>query len=229
MTCVRVLHVDDEPDIREIVELSLGLDPVFTIKSCAEGSDALAIAPDWRPDLILLDVIMPEMDGPMTFARLRARESTAHVPVVFMTARAQMSERERLMSLGAAGVICKPFDPMTLAPLVRCYMPAAQTRMTNLANAFLMRSRGDAAVLAELRARLAKANSLAVLDRIEAIARGLAEGAGIYGFHRLGAAAAALTAAVAARICGADSGDVEAAVEELMAGIDEAAARKADA
>jgi CheY-like chemotaxis protein len=172
---------------------------------------------------------MPEMDGPMTFARLRARESTAHVPVVFMTARAQMSERERLMSLGAAGVICKPFDPMTLAPLVRCYMPAAQTRMTNLANAFLMRSRGDAAVLAELRARLAKANSPAVLDRIEAIARGLAEGAGIYGFHRLGAAAAALTAAVAARICGADSGDVEAAVEELMAGIDEAAARKADA
>ena len=187
------------------------------------------LRPTGGPISFCSTLIMPEMDGPMTFARLRERESTAHVPVVFMTARAQVSERERLMSLGAVGVICKPFDPMTLALLVRCYMPAAQTRMASLANTFLMRIGGDAAVLDELRARLANANSPAVLDRIEAIARGLAEGAGLHGLHRLKASAAALAAAVAARICGAESVDVQAAIEELMADIDEAATRKADA
>lgn len=125
MTRFRILHVDDEPDIREIVALSLGLDPELIVQACAGGADAIAIAGDWRPDLILLDVVMPQMDGPMTMAALRALDSTARVPVVFMTARAQSSERERLMALGAAGVICKPFDPMTLAPVVRCYVPAA--------------------------------------------------------------------------------------------------------
>src|SRR5689334_9817623 len=105
MSGLRVLHVDDEPDIREVVELSLSLDPAFTVKSCSSGGDALAAVAEWRPDLILCDVMMPVMDGPTTLARLRERPETACIPVVFMTARAQAREIEHLKSLGATGVI----------------------------------------------------------------------------------------------------------------------------
>jgi CheY-like chemotaxis protein len=129
MTPVCVLYVDDEPDIREVVEMSLALDPAVSVRSCASGGDALAATVDWSPDLILLDVIMPEMDGPSTLLRLRERPRTARVPVVFMTARAQTSELDRFRSLGAAGVIGKPFDPMTLAAQVRSYAPPAATRV----------------------------------------------------------------------------------------------------
>jgi CheY-like chemotaxis protein len=154
---VRILYVDDEPDIREVVEISLGLDPAFVVRSCASGAEALAATSDWIPDLILLDVIMPEMDGPTTFARLAARPRTADIPVVFMTARAQASELQRLHALGAVGVIAKPFDPMTLAALVRRYAPAAETRLAALRDTFLARARADAAVLGELRRALAEA------------------------------------------------------------------------
>jgi two-component system OmpR family response regulator len=125
MTTLRVLHVDDEPDIREVVEISLGLDPDFETRSCASGREALAVSADWSPDLILLDVMMPVMDGPATLARLRDNVRTAAIPVVFMTARAQTREIDLFRSLGAIGVIPKPFDPMTLAASVRTYMRQA--------------------------------------------------------------------------------------------------------
>jgi len=121
MGSIRILHVDDEPDIREVVQVSLGLDPDFSVRSCASGRDALAVTADWSPDLVLLDVMMPDMDGPTTLARLRERPATVEVPIVFMTARAQASDIEDFMSLGAAGVIAKPFDPMTLPSRARDY------------------------------------------------------------------------------------------------------------
>ena len=122
MTSLRILYVDDELDIREIVELSLRLDPASSVRSCASGSEALVIAADWLPDVILCDVMMPLMDGPATLARLRACPQTADIPVVFMTARAQTRELQHFKSLGAVGVIAKPFDPMTLANLVRGHL-----------------------------------------------------------------------------------------------------------
>jgi CheY-like chemotaxis protein len=118
---IRILHVDDEPDIREVVQLSLGLDPDFSVRSCASGKDALATAADWSPNLVLLDVMMPDMDGPTTLMRLRERRATVEIPIVFMTARAETSDIEHYMSLGAAGVIAKPFDPMTLPSRARDY------------------------------------------------------------------------------------------------------------
>jgi CheY-like chemotaxis protein len=121
MGSIRILHVDDEPDIRKVVQLSLGLDPDFSVRSCASGKDALAVTADWSPDLVLLDVMMPDMDGPTTLAHLRERPATVGVPIVFMTARAQASDIEHFMSLGAAGVIAKPFDPMTLPSRARDY------------------------------------------------------------------------------------------------------------
>jgi CheY-like chemotaxis protein len=119
MTALRVLHVDDEPDIREVVQISLGLDPDIALRACASGEEALVAAAEWSPDLILLDVMMPVMDGPTTLAHLRDDARTADIPVVFMTARAQTSEIEQFIALGARGVVSKPFEPMRLAALVR--------------------------------------------------------------------------------------------------------------
>jgi CheY-like chemotaxis protein len=124
MTDIRILLVDDEPDIREVVEVSLGLDPEFKIRACASGADALATAAEWLPLLILLDVMMPLMDGPATLAKLRKNLRTPHIPVLFLTARTQAAEIEQYISLGAQGALSKPFNPMTLAASVRGYLPA---------------------------------------------------------------------------------------------------------
>jgi len=127
MTDIRILLVDDEPEIREVVDVSLGLDREFRMRACASGADALVMAAQWSPSLILLDVMMPLMDGPTTLANLRKNPRTAHIPVVFLTARTQAGEIEQYISLGAQGVLSKPFDPMTLAASVRSYLPPSAT------------------------------------------------------------------------------------------------------
>jgi CheY-like chemotaxis protein len=115
MSEIRILHVDDESDIREIVDMSLGLNPDFRVRACGSGAEAIEAAAEWSPYLILLDVMMPGMDGPATLAQLRKNPQTSAIPVVFMTARAQAREIDQFLSLGAQGVISKPFDPLTLA------------------------------------------------------------------------------------------------------------------
>lgn len=116
---INVLYVDDEPDIREIADLSLSLDPEFLVRTAASGVLALDIIAEWMPDVILLDVMMPGMDGPSTLARLRENADTATIPVIFVTARAQPSEIQNFATLDAVGIIRKPFDPMRLATQVR--------------------------------------------------------------------------------------------------------------
>ena len=115
----KVLYVDDEPDIREVVELSLSLMPGLTVKTCSSGEEALRSLAEFRPDVVLLDVMMPGLDGPATLLRMRADLIGKSIPVVFMTAKALPQEVDRFMSLGAAGVISKPFDPMQLAQRVQ--------------------------------------------------------------------------------------------------------------
>jgi two-component system, OmpR family, response regulator len=119
---VRVIYADDEPDIREVAALSLGLDPDIEVRTCASGPEVLVAVVDWLPDIILLDVMMPGMDGPTTLARLRERAELAAVPVVFITARSQTREVEQFKALGAAGIITKPFDPMTLAQTAKGFL-----------------------------------------------------------------------------------------------------------
>jgi CheY-like chemotaxis protein len=118
MPSIRILHVDDDPDIREIVDMSLGLNPELEVRACGSGAEAIEAAAQWSPALILLDVMMPQMDGPTTLSHLRQNPRTSAIPVLFMTARAQAREIERFISLGAQGVIAKPFDPMTLGSVV---------------------------------------------------------------------------------------------------------------
>lgn len=120
MTQLHVLHVDDEPDIREVAALSLELDGDMALTSAASGGEALdLLRRGLRPDVILLDVMMPELDGPGALEQLRELPGHERTPVIFMTARAQTSELGRYIALGAIGVIVKPFDPMTLAASVR--------------------------------------------------------------------------------------------------------------
>jgi CheY-like chemotaxis protein len=119
----RILYVDDEADMREIAVLSLERDASFEVRPCGSGREALGLAAEWRPDLILLDVVMPDMDGPATLGHLRDVASLRGVPVVFITARSQPEEVERLVALGATAVIAKPFNPMTLAATVKAFLP----------------------------------------------------------------------------------------------------------
>jgi CheY-like chemotaxis protein len=109
-----ILLVDDEPDIRTIAEMSLSHVGGWRTILASSGQEALELAIAHRPDVILLDVMMPEMDGVATFRALASRSETRDIPVIFMTAKVQSHERERYVGFGAAGVIAKPFDPMRL-------------------------------------------------------------------------------------------------------------------
>lgn len=115
----RILYVEDEADIRVIAEIALEVVGGFTLTSCASGREALEMAERARPDLLLLDMMMPGMDGLSTLEALRAHPATADTPVVFMTAKVQAAEIAHYKSLGALDVISKPFDPMALAEQIR--------------------------------------------------------------------------------------------------------------
>jgi CheY-like chemotaxis protein/HPt (histidine-containing phosphotransfer) domain-containing protein len=208
MKTTRILHVDDEPDIREVVELSLGLDSAFVTRSCGSGKEALAVAAEWLPDIILLDVMMPVMDGPATLAQLRGNARTSSIPVIFMTARAQAREVDRFRSLGAVGVIPKPFDPMGLAAALRSYVQPARDPMDDLRAGFLQRVRNDASALSDDRLMLKQGNRLpGTLDRIKRIAHALSGAGGIYGFAAISDAAATLEDAAIAELAGHGAGE----------------------
>ena len=119
MALRKVLLVDDEADIRRIGQFSLTAVGKLQVLTASNGAEALEIAARETPDAILLDVMMPGMDGPTALLRLRDSEVTRHIPVIFMTAKVQRAEVERYLLLGALGVINKPFDPMGLAQTIR--------------------------------------------------------------------------------------------------------------
>ncbi len=120
-----ILHVDDDANIRALTELSFALSGGGEVRSAASGAEALALlAAGLKPHLILLDVMMPDMDGPAVLAGVRELPDHRDTPIIFMTAQTQDHERARLMALGAAGVVIKPFDPMTLCQQVRSLLDA---------------------------------------------------------------------------------------------------------
>ncbi len=110
-----VLVIDDEDDIREVAQVSLEALGGWNVLTASSGSQGIERATSDQPDAILLDVMMPGMDGPTTFQKLQAEEGTRGIPVIFLTAKVQAADRQRFADLGVAGVIAKPFDPMTLA------------------------------------------------------------------------------------------------------------------
>lgn len=115
-----ILYVEDDLDIQAVAQIALEVVGGFTLKTCSSGAEAIAaIEQGFIPDLLLLDVMMPNMDGPTTLTELRKLPATANTPVIFMTAKVQSSEQDYYFTLGAIGVIAKPFDPMALAGQAR--------------------------------------------------------------------------------------------------------------
>jgi CheY-like chemotaxis protein len=119
---MKVLIIDDDADIRSIVRLSLSHLGGMEVVEAATGAEGVRKAQDEKPDVILLDMMMPAMDGSATLAALRAQPATAATPVIFLTAKAMRAEIDRLRALGAAGVLIKPFDPRTLPGEVRALL-----------------------------------------------------------------------------------------------------------
>lgn len=115
----KILYIDDDQDIHMIVDLCLREIPNVELKSAYSGEEGIRMAMDFRPDLILLDVMMPKMDGIATLQSLKLQPSFANTPVVFLTAKAQKNEIENYFKYGICDVIIKPFDPMTLGETVQ--------------------------------------------------------------------------------------------------------------
>ena len=110
----KILLAEDEPDIQEVAALALEAIGGFTVETCDSGSEVVAAARRFQPDFIILDVMMPGMDGPTTLKTLRNTPGFETIPVVFLTAKAMKNEIESFIAMGAQGVITKPFDPETL-------------------------------------------------------------------------------------------------------------------
>jgi len=123
-TLNRILYAEDEPDIREIATLALESIGQFTVETCVSGAFVIDLALAFRPQLILLDIMMPDMDGPATLAALSHHATLQHIPVIFLTAKILPDEIARFKSLGAIDVINKPFDPMNLADQIRAIWTA---------------------------------------------------------------------------------------------------------
>lgn len=115
----RIMLVEDDPDIQTVTSLALGTFGGFDVRICGSAQEAVECAAQFRPDLILLDFMMPGMDGGDALMALRGIPATAAVPVVFLTARVQPHEIERYRELGSLAVIPKPFEPTALADTIR--------------------------------------------------------------------------------------------------------------
>ena len=118
----QILIVDDDTDIQAVAQMGLMMTTPWSVLLATSGSEGIEIATVQQPDAILLDVMMPEMDGIKTLERLRSQPTTRQIPVIFLTAKAQASDRRKLYAAGADGMITKPFDPTTLASQIAGFL-----------------------------------------------------------------------------------------------------------
>jgi CheY-like chemotaxis protein len=212
-----ILYVDDEPDIRQIVQIALGLTQDLQVHIGESGEQALVLARELKPDLVLLDVMMPGLDGPATMIRMSKDPLLARIPVIFMTAKAMPKEVARFRQMGAAGVIAKPFDPMQLLKQVfylwdafpqapqSTTQPSEEARLreqfTQLREKFLQRTSGELPLLQALLERLHHGDST-VLEQLEKSVHKIHGGGATFGFAAVSESARAF----------------EHLVEELMEG-----------
>jgi len=198
-----VLYVDDDPDICEIVQTALCLIAGLTVHTAGSGERAIELAHELRPDLVLMDVMMPGLDGPSTLQRMRESAPLASIPVIFLTAKVLPAEVARFHQLGAIGVIGKPFDPLAIGnDLCALWKEAdtargdnsahsaeshVQAQVSALAGRFLQRTRGDVVRLVELIER-AQHGERAVLEEIERLAHSIHGAGATFGFAEVSAA-----------------------------------------
>jgi two-component system OmpR family response regulator len=201
-----VLYVDDDPDICEVVRTTLHLIGGLTVHTAGSGEQAIDIAHERRPDVILMDVMMPGLDGPSTFERMRSSPSLASIPVIFMTAKVLPSEVASLLSSGAIGVICKPFDPLALCDdLFALYgnagtceiarapdgQPDVTAQVGALANSFLQRARGDVSRLREMLEQVRRGKQ-PEFKEIERLAHSIHGAGAMFGFPEVSVSAGAI-------------------------------------
>lgn len=227
----RVLVIDDEPDIREIATMALDTVGGLSVEACASGREALERVDAFAPDVVLLDVMMPDMDGPAVLHGLRRTHWGRDVPVIFLTATVRPDEVLRLQREGAIDVLAKPFDPMTLTEqVVACYRTAmteradaratqVDARRAQLRERFRQRLRSERETIrALIKAFLDMAGDGASGDDLHQRAHRLAGTASTVGFEALGSAAASLDDAM-------DTSDALAArtaAEQFMAELERA-------
>jgi two-component system OmpR family response regulator len=227
----RILFVEDDPDIQTVAKMALEALGGFTVLACSSGAEALAEVDGFSPDLVLLDVMMPGMDGPTTLAGLRERPAGREVPVVFMTAKVQTQEMVRYRALGAEEVIAKPFDPMALAERVRTIWSGIRREEggTHTAEggyhdyfAGRLPDRLREIEEASERARETAWSTDAVRD-FHRLAHSLTGAGATFGFPAVTQAARALEARLKAVVHGREPAPDAAAVEDLLEGIRTAA------
>jgi CheY-like chemotaxis protein len=219
MINLRVLIVDDDPNVAADVLAALDGDPFLELHACTNASEAFAAAVEWRPDLILLAVKMQGMNGTSVLKRLRADRRTVPVPVVFLaaaTVSAKAQRDARLIARGAAAVIGRPCDPETLRATLRRFV-AVETLLRPVREKFFRRLEADADALSHCRRDLAQTEPEPVLIRINQIAHSLAGAGGIYGFAGISSASAALSDAATGHLAGrARQSEVEHALDRLL-------------
>jgi CheY-like chemotaxis protein len=195
-----VLFVDDDPDICSVVRATLRLVPGLNVQTADSGERAIDLAFEFRPDLVLMDVMMPGLDGPSTFKRLREITLLKNIPVIFITAKVLPAEIAQFLQLGAIGVIVKPFDPLKLygdlcmlwsnrsgtgQSSISCGGPSnAQAEMDSLTISFLQRAWADVINLAKLIER-AKDGDRSAFKEIERVSHSLHGAGAIFGFPRI--------------------------------------------
>jgi two-component system, OmpR family, response regulator len=206
--CQSVLYVDDDLDICEVVRASLGLMAGLNVYIAGSGETAIDLAYALRPDLILMDVMMPGLDGPSTLKFMRESPPIDAIPVIFLTAKVLPAEIAHLLDLGAIGVIGKPFDPMTLgeqlltvwkqsAGLADTSAPARSTpaavkqQVNSLTGDFLRRTRSDVIRLTEMFEH-AGTGDTTVLKGAERLAHSIHGAGAMFGFPQLSATAGAI-------------------------------------
>lgn len=196
----RVLYVEDEPDIQAVARLALGQLSGFEVEVCSSGKEALDRIGDFKPHLVLLDVMMPGMDGPTTLQALRKMPAGRGVPVIFMTAKAQSHEIAGYKGLGAIGVIPKPFDPITLGDEVRKVWNLAragtgdlESRLAEIKRSYVAELPAKAVALEAVWRRVeAQAWQPEAVEELQRMAHNLAGSGATFGFAALSRSARAL-------------------------------------
>jgi two-component system, OmpR family, response regulator len=207
-----VLYVDDDPDICRVVQATLELVPGLTVHTAESGARAIDLAFELRPDLMLMDVMMPGLDGPSTFGLMRENRLLRGIPVIFMTAKVLPTEIGQLLELGAIGVIVKPFDPLklhgelfslwnsgdSLQPgSIASGSPAEVTaRLDSLTASFLQRAWADVINLAKMIQR-AQAGDRTVYGEIERICHSIHGAGAMFGFPKISEEGGALSRMIA--------------------------------
>jgi two-component system, OmpR family, response regulator len=207
--CRSILCVDDDPDICEVVQATLCLVAGLDVHTAGSGEQAIDLAYEHRPDLILMDVMMPGLDGPATLKRIRNSTLINDIPLIFLTAKVLPTEIAHFLHLGAIGVIRKPFDPIKLGDELLALWEGndsarevigtqnaqspVQTRIDSLAESFLQRTRGDAVRLTEM-FELVRAGDWSILKDVERIGHSISGSGAMFGFPQLSAAGEAIEA-----------------------------------